>query len=207
MYRQSGPMVVLLAVVLAAGCDSRQPKSDNSGASAGPNIAPSTTQPSAATEPTTAPASQPLSSQLFIDDQPVRFPQARLRVSKSNGHVIARLYSNDPKAAINDDYQGNSYDLVMHLDDIREPQQVYLSQWQFSARSREYVETPYGIFLDGIRHQLQPINVTAKFLGDMTMVRIDLDGQFLQFDSSDPNQPGKPVQVRGSLLAAVEYKD
>ena len=67
--------------------------------------------------------------------------------------------------------------------------------------------SPSGIFLEGVKYQLQPYNVTARFLGDMLLVRIDISGEFLQFDSTDPAAPAKSVTVKGFLLAPVEYKD
>ena len=143
----------------------------------------------------------------MIDGKPYSFPPARLRVSKIDGHVTARLYTNDPKAALGEDYRGNGFDLVMKLDDITEPTEVYTSIWQFKAPSANYVESPYGIFLEGIRFQLQPDDVTAQFLGDVLQVRVHLSGKFLEFDQTDAHQPPKSVYVDGYLLAPVEYKD
>jgi hypothetical protein len=192
---------------LVCGCDTGVKQSKRQPTTA-PSFAVAATEPGetevAATEPA---ATQPAASNLAINDQAWKFPPARLRVSKSGNHVVARLYSNDPRSAINDDYKGNSYDLVMNLDDIREPQQIYTAQWQHKARSREFVDSPSGIFLEGVKYQLQPYNVTAKFLGDMLLVRLELSGEFLQFDSTDPAAPPKSVTVKGFLLAPVEYKD
>ena len=209
MSRAYWPLVALLAILWIAGCDDRPQSSAKAGPRPNPTTAPVATQPSdddaaaASTQPTT----QQAFSELKIDGNSVRFPAARLRVSKSNDHVVARLYTDDPKAALKDDYQGNGFDLVMRLDTIREPNEIYMAAWQFKARSREYVESPYGIFLEGIKYQLQPFDVSAKFVGDMLLVRIELDGQFLQFDQSDPAAPAKTVYVKGRLLAPVEYKD
>lgn len=191
---------ILPTVLLAAvGCDRGNPLS---GPTPAPQAAPAT-QPGT-TQPTTEPATV---SRLTIDGKVYSFPPARLRVSKSGEHVTARLYTNDPKAALGDDYHGNGYDLVMKLDDITEPSEVYSSVWQYRNPDPTYVDSPYGIFLDGIKYQLQPSDVTARFLGDTLLVRIDLQGRFLQFDQSDGVQVGRQVYVKGSLLAPVEYRE
>src|SRR6185312_5712979 len=131
----------------------------------------------------------------------------RLRVNKANGQITARLYTVDPKAALADDYVGNGYDLMMTLDDINEPTEVYNSFWQYKSTSREFSDSPHGIFLEGIKYQLQPADVTARFLGDMLMVRVQLKGQFLLFDQSNVTAPPRSVYVEGFVLAPVEYKD
>jgi hypothetical protein len=210
MVRKYGCLIsAALVAGLIVGCDTARTKQSKTAPTTAPAFAEATTQPEWSPDaPATEPAStQPATSQLTIDNQVWKFPTARLRVSKSGNHVVARLYTNDPKSAINDDYKGNGYYLVMSLDDIREPQQIYTAQWQHKAHSREFVDSPSGIFLEGMKYQIQPFDVTAKFLGDMLLVRIDLAGEFLQFDSTDPSAPPKSVYVKGSLLAPVEYKD
>lgn len=204
MFRQNWPILFVLAGGMFIGCDSR-----DSGTKPTPTVAPTTapaTQPTALA-PATEPATQPATSQLTIDGQIYKFPVARLRVSKSGGQVVARLYSDDPKSALEDDYKGHHYDLVMKLDDISDPRQVYMAVWQFKAPSREQDETPYGIFLDGMKYQLQPLSATARFLGTMQMVQVSLDGQFLMFDNADKTGTPKIAYVNGSLLAPVDYQD
>jgi len=157
-------IAALLAAGLAAGCDK--------GTSSTTTIPNPSTQP-AATEPSIQPATQPITeSHLMIDGRPLAFPPAKLRVSKSEGQISARLYTIDPKAALADDYTGNGYDLVMKLDDIAEPAEVYNSFWQYKSPSHEFSESPHGIFLEGIKYQLQPADVSARFLGDMLVVSL-----------------------------------
>lgn len=203
MFRHRWLILPVIAASFAVGCDDR---GQTPSSPAGPTTAP-TTQMGNAQGPTTGPTSQPAVSHLTLDGKLYSFPPARMRVSRDNGHIIARLYSADPKAALSDDYKGNGYDLVMRLDDITEPTEVYTSVWQYKAPSREYQDNLHGIFLEGIKYQLQPADVTAKFLGDMLLVRVDVEGQFLQFDQAETNAPPKVVYVKGSLLAPVEYKD
>jgi hypothetical protein len=208
MLRQTWPIALVLAASFLVGCDSRDATVVKPNPAPAPTTAPATIQPEQTTAaPTTAPATQPAVSELFIDGRMYKFPICKIRASKSGDHVIARLYTDDPKAALEDDYKGNRYDLQMHLDDITDPQQVYMSVWQFKAQSHEYVNSPYGIFLEGMRYQLQPLNATARFLGTMMMVHIDLEGQFLVFDDADKTGAPRTVYVKGSLLAPIEYKD
>jgi hypothetical protein len=207
MIRQNWPLLVALTAGLIAGCDNPKASTFKPGSASTtqPTTVPSTQPVSVA--PATQPAPEPATSQLTIDGKVYKFAPAKLLVNKTGNHVIARLYTDDPKSALEDDYKGNNYDLQMRLDDIHDPQQVYMSVWQYKAPSREYVNAPYGIFLDGLRYQLQPLDVTARFLGTMTMVQVSLDGPFLMFDDSDKSGAPKVVHVQGSLLAPVEYKD
>jgi hypothetical protein len=189
-----------VALGLAAGCDMAESASKRN---TGTTNKPATTLP-ASTEPATQPVAE---SHLNIDGRAFAFPPAKLRVSKTGDKITARLYTIDPKAALADDYKGNGYDLVMNLDDISEPTEVYNAFWQYKSKSQEFNDSPHGIFLEGSKYQLQPADVTAKFLGDMLMVRVQINGQFLEFDQSDVKSMPKPVFVEGYVLAPVEYKD
>lgn len=210
MLQHSWPIAIVVVLGLSLGCDSRNSTPTKSNPTTAPTTVPST-QPvsdAATTQPVAAaPATQPAYSQLIIDGRVYTFPEAKLRVSKAGNAVVARLYTDDPKAALEDDYKGNHYDLQLRLDDIQVPQQVYMATWQYKARSQEYNDSPYGIFLEGMRYQIQPLDASARFLGTMLQVRIDLDGQFMLFDDSDKAAAPKVVSVKGSLLAGVEYKD
>lgn len=211
MLKHSWLVAIVFVLGLSVGCDSRSPAPKPTAPTTAPTTVPST-QPvssTATTQPVAAaPATQPAFSQITIDGRTYTFPEAKLRVGMSGGHVVARLYTNDPKAALEDDYKGNHYDLQLRLDDIPVPQQVYMASWQYQASSREYNDSPYGIFLEGMRYQLQPLNASARFLGTMLQVHIDLEGQFLVFDDADKSgAPPKVAYVKGSLLAGVEYKD
>ena len=190
-----------LGLAALAGCDSKDATpipSETPTTPAGPTTAPST---QAAIAPTTQP------STIMIDGKTYSFPPAKLRVSKADGHVVARLYSNDPKDAMGDNYHGNSYDLMMQLDDIDSPTEIYNAVWQFKAVSHDSPSTPYGIFLDGVRFQLTPSVVTAHFIGDSLIVRVDVEGQFMRLDQTDATDAPRATYVTGRLLAPVEYKD
>jgi len=199
MLRYRWVAAALLVSGLAVGCD-------DGGKSATP-VGGAAAQPAATQPASTQPTTQESASHLMIDGRLVQFPPARLRVTKVGDQVTARLYTNDPKAALADDYTGNGYDIVMKLDDIADPAEIYNAFWQYKVASRDFSDSPYGIFLEGIKFQLQPADTTARFLGDALLVRVQLKGQFLQFDQSNVSAAPKQVYVEGFLLANVESKD
>ena len=206
MLRQRWVLGIVLVAGSLTGCKDDQ-KPDKNASPDRAAVAPAT-QPQDGTASAAEPATRPAGTQLTIGDQIYDFPTARLVVSKSGDHVQARLYTNDPKAALRDDYKFNSYDLLMKLEDIRDPMMINSAQWDFKARTHEYTDTPYGIFLDGVKHQLQPADVTVKFLGTIAQVQVQIQGEFLDFDqSAHPGQPPRSVYVAGTLLAPVEFKE
>jgi hypothetical protein len=204
-------------IILLAGCDSRQepgrqtpatlPTATSSAAPANsfPATMPAATEASSDAAPPIS--TQPASSQLTIDGRVFSFPSAKLRVGRGDQSVVAYLYSDDPKAALKDDYVGNHFELMMKLEDVQDPHQIYMASWQYKAPSRDYINEPYGIFLEGMKYQLQPLDVSAHFLGDMLRVRIDLEGQFLMFENTSKSTAPRTVYVKGSLLAPIEFKD
>lgn len=208
MFRAAG--MLLIAILLGPiipGCDEHRQVSKSS-ATTQQVIAPAT-EPSddGAADAAAQPATRPNDSRLTIDGKTYSFPPAQVRVRKANGRIVVRLYSNDPKAALADDYKGNGYDLVMRLDDVKDPLQVYMAQWDYKALSRDYPDSPYGIFLEGTKFQLVPMNATVKFWGTPALVTVNLEGEFLQFDTADQASAPKSVLVKGSVLAPVEYKE
>ena len=137
-----------------------------------------------------------------IEDQRVEFPPAKLRVGTSDGKVVALLYSDDPRDALKDEYAGNSFYFQMELD-ADDVKNFADSDWRFKATSNEQTDSPYGIFLEGHRKQLQPVDVTVQFEPageDQTLVSIS--GKFLQVNVEDASQPSRLV----SLLAEFNAK-
>jgi hypothetical protein len=200
--------VVAAAVMfsLAAGCDrDSSPKHSEPNPNPPPH-APAATQPQAsATEPATAPAeTKPAVSTLTIDGQEYAFPPAKLTVTHDGQTVVARLYTLDPKEAINNDYRGNRYYLPMPLD-IKSPQQITGAEWQFRAVSNEFANNDHGVFREGDQFIYQPQNVVVTFGGDMLFARIEIKGQFLEFSTHNANP--RSVLITGTLLAPIEYKE
>gem|GEM_PF-2714483 len=98
---------------------------------------------------------------ILVAGGPQEFPSSRLIVDDRNGKTIALLMSEDPPAAINDDFLGNSYYLEMEFDDLLPT--VRGQVWQYEAPDSEKQHTPSGLFLQGNRWQLQPFQVQVQF--------------------------------------------
>ncbi len=157
-----------------------------------------------ATAPATEPATQPALTSLLINQLFRQFPGARLRIETADDHVTAILYSSDPPAAINDDYTGNSYYLKMPLEDVKNPAAIDGAQWRFKSISSDRSDSNDGIFLNGFRHQLQPIDLLVRFESAGSRIRVRLAGEFMDYDNSAPHQPGMLTTVSGEILAEVD---
>jgi len=193
--------MMILCAGAAVGCD-KSPSPVTTTVSPLPTPPASPASPS--TEPTTQPATQPAVSSLLINGVFKQFPPARLRLSVDGDHVTAVLYSADPAAAINDDYAGNSFYLSMPLTDVKDIASVDGEQWRFKSISSDRADTTDGIFLDGLKHQLQPMDVVVRFEGTGSSMRVRVAGEFLDFQSATPLMPGVLTLVDGDLTADVE---
>jgi hypothetical protein len=112
--------------------------------------------------------------------------------------MTARLESDEAEA----DPSGNSFSLEMALD-IDEPQQLGMAQWHYQAASAERQETTAGIFFDGGKVQLQPLDVTAEFPPQGDQVIVSLSGKFLLFAEDAAAQT---VTVSARIPALMEVK-
>ena len=199
----SGFSIVLLYFIV--GCD-------RTSVANAPTSAPATESAAAITasaHPTTDPAAtQPREAVMTVDGRRVAFPPAKLLLKTKSGQVHATLYSDDPPAAIRDDYAGNSYYLEMPLE-IESPEQLAETKWVFKAPTSERSDTVSGIYLDGRKKHLQPFDVVAEF--DQISgqpVKVYLTGQFLLFGAEDdPTVPGQIVVVSAELDAEVVRKN
>lgn len=181
-----------------SGCEKQQ--APTPAATASPPIA----LVAATTQPTTEPATQPAATTLLINQLFRQFPGGRLRLVTADDHVTAILYSSDPPTAINNDYTGNSYYLKMPLDDVKDPTAINGAEWRFKSISSDRSDSNDGIFLDGFRHQLQPINLLVRFEGSGSTLRVRLQGEFMDYDNSAPRQPGMLSSVSGDILVDVD---
>ncbi len=185
--------ILATAVVLAVGTGCQ--KSTDAPSSAAPATNPSTQ--AAASQPATPPMAM-----LTIDGKPSAFPAAKLVLTKKSGDIEAMLCTDDPPAALESSYRGNSFVLEMKLD-IESPEDLSTAVWTFKTESKEPQDSSDGIFLDGAHRQMQPVNVKVTFdrQGDRAMV--DLNGVFLAFDPHDVAAPTQTIEVSGRLDAAI----
>ncbi len=195
--------IALMATVVA-GCDDAPHPTKVSVTTT--TTRPAATQPIkasiAATEPSVADVQA--KSLLTIDGAAVEFPRTRLRVKQTQPKLVVMLFSDDPKTAIDENYQGNSYYFEMALT-CNDPAQLGTLMWNYQAASSEHVDSMNGVFLNGGKTHLQPVDAHVQFvqMGDKWMV--SLSGQFLQFNSKD-NSAVSAVKkvVSGALTAELE---
>ena len=198
--------MALLAAVLP-GCDR---------GSAKPAASPPPSDPASAAprvtlndeSPATIPSTEPAVSTLTVGAESFTFPPAVLRLTESRGHVIARLMTDDPPEAINEDYRGNSFDLIMSLN-IADPQSISGAEWKYiDAAPAAQDESAHGIFLDGQRRRLHPQNVTAQFESRAGRITVRIWGTFLAYDSTPTGRAATPqkVMVQGKLETSPPEK-
>ena len=104
-----GFSAILATALIAIGCERNAP---------------------APTAATTAPATQPAFSLININGHSTVFPPARMRIERDDDHLIAILFSDDPREALNENYTGNSFYLRMNLD-INDPAEITATEWRW----------------------------------------------------------------------------
>lgn len=200
----------LAASITLSGCERSQPAPPTVSSPVA-TTAPAATSEPAATVPSTVPvATLPSVSTININGHTTIFPAARVRLEEENGHIVALLFSDDPREALRDNYTGNSFYLKMELD-ITDADQLAQAEWHYqmpSVAQRE--DSPYGIYLSGRQVQLQPFDVRARFKPDAKGATVLLSGQF-EMSSGDKalagdHGPAQVVPVAAQLTAQVEKK-
>jgi hypothetical protein len=186
-------MVAVMGIAISIGCERRAPTSRVA------STAPATTT-AAATEPADT---QPAVALINIDGHSSVFPVARLRIERDGDHLVASVFSDDPREALRDNYTGNSFYLKMDLD-ISDPALLDQTQWHYQAPSSgEREDSPYGIFLAGRKTQLQPYDVRARFRREGSgAITVLVAGQF-QVVETTPG-PARMLPAAAELLARVD---
>jgi hypothetical protein len=200
-----------VALCLIVGCDrSNEPAANGAGATTQPqavaNSVPHRSNPEVAQDPATT---QPTSSTIIVDNRIQEwFPRAMLRLTKEDGQVVARLYSDDPSGVLSGKEIVNSYDLQMVLPDIDDPAKIAQAVWTSKSVTSSKQDTPFGIFLNDQRVLLQPMDVTVRFANQGPLVLVMLQGTFREFpmNSEMANPTPTMVQVIGALRATVPEK-
>jgi hypothetical protein len=220
LLRASCTVAATLFLVATMGCDRHRDTvagsstTEHRGPTTNTSVAPTTlpaTLAAATTQPTTGPASNRPRAAMMIDERRYDFPPAILRIKPKNDRLLVLLMSDDPKDALDENYNGNSFYLEMPVEaaDVKD---LSSAVWHYVAPSSDRTDTPDGIFLDGNRKQLQASNVTVHFEADATdpdhpkAMAVDISGTFLLFDTHDDNVPPKVVPVVAHLAAEVKLK-
>ena len=148
-------------------------------------------------------AARPLSV-LSVDGRDTPFPAANLTVTRTAAGLHAVLATDDPPAALESGYAGNSYlfDMRLAADDIADLPTV---AWDYLPGGPN--ADADGIFLRGDRDQLQPApGVRVTFQKDGAALLAFVSGPFTFIDRHDPTAPPERVQVSGCVrcLAAEQ---
>lgn len=204
---------------LAAGCDERdaavskpEPSPPAATRPAAVVVAPPAPAPAPRPEEKPPAPPQPVNTFLYIQERgqqrTAEFPPAKLRLKRTDEGLLAVLYTDDPPAAASADYTGNSYLFEMRLDGIHSPADLTRAQWVHQAADgsagAETTETNDGIFLDGLRRHLQPVNAAVVFEGAPPQVVVKIMGTFRAVANPQRGSAPQVVQVSGMLPAMLE---
>jgi hypothetical protein len=194
---------VLSTVCLLAASSCDKPRAQDSVAPPPPATAPApqvAIPPAAATQAAEAADNAPDGCIMMINQQPIQFPPARLRIKSDHDKVTAILYSDDPKDALNNNYTGNGFYFTLALD-VSDAQFDHAT-WVHQSETSERTDSPYGIFLDGHRRQLQPLDVRIRLLPAASGgMKVEMAGTFLSVDPQDDLAATQVVPVAAWLLA------
>jgi hypothetical protein len=156
----------------------------------------------AATEPAPLRQATRPAALININGQEAVFPPARLRLETEGDHLIAMLFSDDPREALKPNYTGNSFYLRMELS-ISDPAELSQARWEYQAPSgADHDDSPYGIFLLGRRTQLEPFNVRAVFREEADgVVTVAVAGEFHVIEPNADPGPPRTAAVSAELTA------
>jgi hypothetical protein len=161
-------------------------------------------------DPATKPAALPEISTLLVRGETANagdpgflyeFPRARLHINHDD--KTATLYTDDPKTAINPDYTGNSYYLVIPLKGD-EPFNLDGYHWEYRAFGSQHQDSAEGVFRGGQRFHYQPTALRIDFKVEGARVLVAVNGEFSRFDLQQSNEVGLPVSVNGVVSATVD---
>ena len=213
MRRRWAGLFLTAAVGAAlAGCDRGDDSTSVGGATTSPVVKINGGfRPSTASTTTSPATTQAAESLMTIDGTMVLFPAAKLRLDEADGQVVARLFSDDPKGALEANYVGNSFYLQLPLDeddakDVKSAADLSGVVLKYQNPTRERDDTPYGIFLEGRRWVLQPADVNVTFAGAASPLDVQLSGKFLLFDSNDETAKPKTAEVTAKLSAMAQSR-
>ena len=206
------PAILLGATLL--GCETETPPPTPDPADAVPSPAPPIEEPQA-----TAPAEEaPLPAVVRMDGDVVEFPPAVLHllpadeVGEDGGaQTKAVLFSDDPKEAMKPGWDGDSFFFEMTF--AGDPAELLLPAddgslpvWEVYVGTSERQDTRSGLFLDGGRVTLQPVNAEVVLEPDSGAgAAVEVLGTFRRFEGDD--RLGELVQVRARVFPDVQVRE
>jgi hypothetical protein len=131
-----------------------------------------------------------------------RFAGARLRLlGKGEGPLVAVLFSNDPKEAITQKWQGNRYYFRMPLR-VSDASKLDQSPYRLRVSRDDADETTEGVYLAGDRYHLEPIDLSVEFTPIGSQVwAVSLGGLFKLYDNEDVAAAPRWFFVQGIVHA------
>ena len=79
--------------------------------------------------------------------------------------------------------------------------------WEFRAKDDQPQDSTDGIFLEGGKRQMQPLDVKVTFQKQGARMEAQLTGKFLSFDAQDATLPTRTADVTGTFDATVEEQN
>ena len=202
VMRNGAGITALTLGLLIGGCD-RDPV-----APPNPATQPATILQNATTEPTTKPAKRALSMFIVVQpgqaDRAIEFPPAKMIVKTVGDQLRVKLFSDDPRDAIRDDYTGNSFAFELlfdaTIDDL--PGQEFV----FRNSTAERPEDTTGVFLFGGKQTLHPLETAIRIDQDGDRWVAYIGGKFSVWDSDAPDRSTTVVGLRSQLNPEVVIK-
>ncbi len=197
--------VFILAALCILGCDPRvgiAPPPPATAPATAPAAAPSEDDPARLVRPATTQSAMPAAME--IDGNDYDFPPITMLLHQQNDQILALLTTVDPPNATDPDYKGNTVYLEFPLQ-IPATRTLAGAWWEYLAPNADRDEDEIrGIYLQGRKFCLQPYEVRAEVVGDISPVVVRLSGTFMMFD--DQSEQGRPVKLDATFTTAVKVE-
>jgi hypothetical protein len=196
--------IIILAALCILGCDPRAgiAPPPATGPATAPATAPSEDDPARLVRPATTQSAMPAAMEIDGDDYD--FPPIAMSLRQQNDEILALLTTVDPPNATDPDYRGNTVYLEFPLQ-ITQTRTLAGAFWEYKAPNADRDEDEIrGIYLQGRKFCLQPYDVRAEVVGDISPVVVKLSGTFMMFD--DQTDKGREVKLDATITAAVKVE-
>ena len=160
---------------------------------------------------------EPLPAVMTMGGEVIEFPPAVLHLLPATGadgaaETKAVFYSDDPEEALRPGWAGDSFYFEMRF--AGDPSAVLtpapdgsMPLWQVYAPDSSRRDTPNGLFLDGDRVTLQPVDAAVAIdpRRDEGDTAVEVDGLFRRFRGGDEH--GEVIRVRARVYPAVQVRE
>lgn len=183
----------MILALLIGGCGD-----DPAAEAPAPDPTPAATQPALPPKPIEPPQLDSVS--IAVADEVYLLPPMVLRFWPRPDESGADLLLSGHEKA---EPTGHTLVLSMAVD-AQDIGQLHQTAWTYLAPSDEWTDTTQGLTLSEGRFVLRPYDVTVRFTPVDGVVKINITGRFLRFDTrANPELPGKPMPVEAAFDAAL----